>query len=314
MKSIKQIASSIESGDQEKELEHLRKTFPTEAVNYFLNQWWVDGQCERWAERYICKHPNFGISTTSRVEGSHGALKRALTSSSGTLYAAAKKINHSGIERSQQLSVISSNENLFVRLEIRNQVETALLCTAISRSALELVYAEVMKKLHHQEEDGAIDECSCTVRSRYLLPCSHQIQLGLPLDVTHIHPRWRVQPTLSALNITPQHLQPDVLSVLKDPQTEIIQKVADRIEKVRRCGSCHRVGHNRRKCPKLLNQHSSSQGTDECVLTQTANTIEEMAENDAVDDTALEDDEAFHNHDEDDATFEAMWADALALL
>ncbi|KAK9326602.1 hypothetical protein V1520DRAFT_358831 [Lipomyces starkeyi] len=63
-----------------------------------------------------------------------------------------------------------------------------------------------------------------------------------------------------------------------------------------------------------MNQHPSSQETDECVLTQTANTIEEMAENDAVDDTALEDDEAFHNHDEDDATFEAMWADELALL
>ncbi|KAK9329045.1 hypothetical protein V1520DRAFT_370686 [Lipomyces starkeyi] len=279
MKSIKQIASSIESGDQEKELEHLRKTFPTEAVNYFLNQWWVDGQCERWAERYICKHPNSGISTTSRVEGSHSALK-----------------------------------------QIRNQVETALLCIAISRSALELVYAE--------EEEG--DECSCTVKSRYILPCSHQIQLGLPLDVTHIHPRSRVQPTLPALNITPQHLQPDVLSVLKDPQSalprkgrlrgtrrlqtsaEIIQKVADRTEKVRGCGSYHKVGHNRRKCPKLLNQHSLSQSTDECgcVLTRTTNTIEEMAENDAVDDIALEDDEAFHNHDEDDAIFEAMWADA----
>ncbi|KAK9332483.1 hypothetical protein V1520DRAFT_367764 [Lipomyces starkeyi] len=195
MKSIKQIASSLDGGDQAKELERFRKKFPTEA-------WWVDGKCERWAKRYICKHPNFGISTTSPVEGSHGEMKGALTSSSGTLYATAKKINHSGIERSQQLSVIVSNENLFVRLEIRNQVETASLCTAISRSALELVYAEVVKKLHHHEEEGTIDECSCTVRS--------QIQFGLPLDVTHIHPRWRVQPTLPALIITSQNLQPDV--------------------------------------------------------------------------------------------------------
>ncbi|KAK9344078.1 hypothetical protein V1522DRAFT_437736 [Lipomyces starkeyi] len=140
--------------------------------------------------------PNFGISTTSRVEGSHGAMKV--------------------VERSQQLSVISSNENLFVRLDIRNQVETALLCTAISRSALELVFAEVVKKLHHQEEEGAIDECSCTVRNK--------LQLGLPLDVTRIHPRWRVQPTLPALNITSQHLQPDMLSVLKDPQGALPRK------------------------------------------------------------------------------------------
>ncbi|KAK9327850.1 hypothetical protein V1520DRAFT_393572 [Lipomyces starkeyi] len=230
---------------------------------------------------------NFGICNPSRVEGSHGAMKGALASSSGTLYAVAKKINHSGIERSQEPSVISSNENL---------------------SALELVYAEVVKKLHHQEEESTIDECSCTLRSRYLLPCLHQIQLGLPLDVTRIHPRLKVPPTLPALNITSQHLQPDVLSVLKDPQSalprkgpEIMQKVADRIGKVRRCGSHHKIGHTRRKCPKLLNQQSS-QGTDEGGC--------KCQENDAVDNTALEEHEAFHNRDEDDAIFEAMWADA----
>ncbi|KAK9350762.1 hypothetical protein V1523DRAFT_444888 [Lipomyces doorenjongii] len=260
-------------------------------------------------ERYICKHPNFGISTTSRVERSHGSMKRVLTSCSGTLYAAAKKISHSDIERSQQLSAISSNENL---------------------------HAEVVKKLNHQDEEGTIDECSCTVRSRYLLPCSHQIQLGLPLDVTHIHPRWRVQPIIPPLNISSQGPQPEVLSVLKDSQSVLprnsrprgtrrlqtsaeiiqIQKAADRIEKVKRGGSCHKVGSdtNSAQSPKLSNQRSP-QGTDEggCVLTQTTNTIAEMAENDAIDDTRG-DVEAFHNHDEDDAIFEAMWADALSLL
>jgi transposase-like protein len=46
MKCIKQIGSNC--GDQEKELEQLKKLFPTEAVKYFLNQWWVNGQRERW--------------------------------------------------------------------------------------------------------------------------------------------------------------------------------------------------------------------------------------------------------------------------
>ncbi|KAK9484848.1 hypothetical protein V1527DRAFT_468808, partial [Lipomyces starkeyi] len=45
----------------------------------------------------------------------------------------------------------------------------SMLCTAISRSALELVHTEVVKKVHHQEENGMIDKCSCTVWSRYLL-------------------------------------------------------------------------------------------------------------------------------------------------
>ncbi|KAK9483020.1 hypothetical protein V1527DRAFT_474392 [Lipomyces starkeyi] len=101
--------------------------------------------------------------------------------------------------------------------------------------------------------------------------------LACPSTFSHINPRWRVQPKLTALNITSQNLQPDVLSVLKDPQgalprqgrprgtrrlrtsaeitqkdgtrrlrtsAEITQKDADRVEKVRRCGSCHKAGHN----------------------------------------------------------------------
>ncbi|KAK9357530.1 hypothetical protein V1504DRAFT_361991, partial [Lipomyces starkeyi] len=230
---------------------------------------------------------------TSRVEGSHSALKGALTSSSGTLYAAGQRINYSGAERSRQLSVISANENLFVRVDIRNQIETSMLCTAISRSALELVHTEVVKKVHHQEENGTLDKCSCTVWRRYLLPCSHKIQLGLPLEVTQIHPRWRVQVSLPALNVARHNLEPSVLSGLKDPEVllkrkgrprgtrrlemsaEIVQKAADRTEKVRRCGSCHKAGHNRRTCPELHPQSSTGthEGRDEEVDSEEGSTL-----------------------------------------
>ncbi|KAK9335389.1 hypothetical protein V1521DRAFT_404965 [Lipomyces starkeyi] len=71
-------------------------------------------------------------------------MKSALTSSSGTLYTAGRNLNRRGIDRAQQLSVIGSNETLFVRLGVRNQIEMSMLCTAISRSAFELVYAEVI--------------------------------------------------------------------------------------------------------------------------------------------------------------------------
>ncbi|ODQ73424.1 hypothetical protein LIPSTDRAFT_70394 [Lipomyces starkeyi NRRL Y-11557] len=50
--------------------------------------------CERWVEIH---------------------LRRYSKSSSGTIYTAAKKINRRGTERSQQLSIIGSNKNLFVR-------------------------------------------------------------------------------------------------------------------------------------------------------------------------------------------------------
>ncbi|KAK9492042.1 hypothetical protein V1508DRAFT_171262 [Lipomyces doorenjongii] len=85
MKCIKQIASSLDREDQDNMLVQLQTDYPAEASNYFLAQWWLNGQCERWAEVHIHKHPNLGISTTSRVVFSHGAMIGALTSSSGSL-------------------------------------------------------------------------------------------------------------------------------------------------------------------------------------------------------------------------------------
>ncbi|ODQ73929.1 hypothetical protein LIPSTDRAFT_275981 [Lipomyces starkeyi NRRL Y-11557] len=104
-------------------------------------------------EYHISRYANFGMNTTSRVEGSHAALKRSLSSSSGTLYAAGQRISYRDAERSTQNSIVGATENLVVRVDIRNQLETSMLCTRISRSALELVYTEVLKKVHNQEED-----------------------------------------------------------------------------------------------------------------------------------------------------------------
>ncbi|KAK9236617.1 hypothetical protein V1525DRAFT_406313, partial [Lipomyces kononenkoae] len=160
---------------------------------------------------------------------------------------------------------------MHVRLEIRNRIKTASLCTAISRSALELAYAEVSKKLHHNDEDGTRENCSCVTGDRYLLPSSHRIQLGVPLDVTEIHPRWRVSQVLPPLNVAWHNIDPETLSsILKDPKASLPRKgrptgtrrlqtsaenilnAAYRRENVWRCGSRHAAGHNRRTCPQSL--------------------------------------------------------------
>src|SRR5690348_8131584 len=90
-----------------------------------------------------------------------------------------------------------------------------MLCTRISRFALEIVYAEVMKKLQHNEE-GVDENCSCTISSRYLLPCSNHIQSGLPIDVGSIYPRWRVQVTLPPIEV-PHSMNADAFSFVKEP-------------------------------------------------------------------------------------------------
>ncbi|KAK9350127.1 hypothetical protein V1523DRAFT_429361 [Lipomyces doorenjongii] len=186
-------------------------------------------------------------------------MKGALTSSSGTLYTAGNKINRRDINRSEELSIIGSNENALVRLEIRNQIETAQLCTVISRPALELVYAEVIKKLHLQiVEGGTEDACSCSIWHRYLLPCLHRIQLGVPIDVADIHPRWRVHPVFPPLNINWAHIDPETLSNVKDPQVGLPRK--GRPRGTRRLPTSAEIVQKpqteRKKCPKLVNQES----------------------------------------------------------
>ncbi|KAJ8100814.1 hypothetical protein POJ06DRAFT_295671 [Lipomyces tetrasporus] len=243
--------------------------------------------------------PNFGISTTSRVEGSHGAMKGGLTSA-------------------QQLSVIGSNETLFVRLEIRNQIETPKLCTTISRSALELVYAEVVKKLHQQEEESSRENCGCSTWNRYLLPCSHRIELGVSISITDIHPRWWVHPKVSPLNVAFQHIDTEMLLHLKDPpaalprKAEAVQIATDQIEKVRRCGSCKNTGHNRRKCPKLLSNLTTTENGTTAKDQEEGISQQLVTSNDA--DFLGDEGTAGYDHDYRDEEFAEMWSDVFSLI
>ncbi|KAK9427478.1 hypothetical protein V1505DRAFT_287942, partial [Lipomyces doorenjongii] len=224
---------------------------------------------ERWMEFHVRKHANFGISTTpspvttiSRVEGSHVALKAVLTSSSGTLFTAGNKINRRGLPQARTSNIIGSNENVIVKTAVRDQVQTSHLCTKISRSALDLLHAEVMKKFHNQEEAGSSEDCNCDICRRYLLPCSHQIRLGFSTDVQDIHPRCRISWSISPRHI-PRPCHPGHVETLSrnaaakgrprgtrrlPKATEIVQRGADSVENVRRCRLCKRTGHNKRTC------------------------------------------------------------------
>ncbi|KAK9242960.1 hypothetical protein V1506DRAFT_555733 [Lipomyces tetrasporus] len=197
MAAVKKLAISDTEKDTQKTLQQIEIDFPSQAVDYFKTQWWDDR--ERWVELHVRKHLNFKISTNSRVEGSHAALEAVLTSSSGTLFTA----------------LIGSSENLIVKTAVKDQIETAGICTKISRSALDLLHAEVMKKLHNQEEAGSSEHCNCDIYRRYLLPCSHKIRLGVPIDVQDIHPRWLIQQPNILLDLSTPRLCNGRLTALK---------------------------------------------------------------------------------------------------
>ncbi|KAK9343506.1 hypothetical protein V1522DRAFT_438106 [Lipomyces starkeyi] len=293
---------------------------PAKVVDYFLNQWWIGGTAERWAEFNISRYPKFGISTTSSVEGSHSALKGALSSSSGSLSTAGQKLNHRNRQRLEQLGVVNSNENIIVRYNIRTQIETSMLCSAISRSALELIHAEVMKKVHGQEEPGTMDKCNCATRIRYLLPCSHQIRLGVPIQVTDVHPRWRIHGALPTLTIPSQNLDPSAIAGLKDPAVLVRRKGRPRgtrrlptsAEIVQR--AVDEVGHTRRTCPAPDNRSTGHMGDGQSVfdvsLSITNDGSIQLGQHKSVINTG-EEDESQGNDETDGSTLDEMWTDIL---
>ncbi|KAK9371900.1 uncharacterized protein V1513DRAFT_454017, partial [Lipomyces chichibuensis] len=95
---------------------------------------------------------------------------------------------------------------------------------------------------------------------------------------------------------------------------EIVQKAADRMNRVRRCGSCRRVGHNRRRCPRLLSKMPSANeiDLDEEMAENHEDTSEQLADvgdSGSSKDVAVDDgddsDNGGEGHEED-AAFESM--------
>ncbi|KAK9427560.1 hypothetical protein V1505DRAFT_290430, partial [Lipomyces doorenjongii] len=86
----------------------------------------------------------------------------------------------------------------------------------------------------------------------------------------------------------------------------------DRIEKVRRCGSCKMPGHNRRKCPKLssnvITTENEAAGKEQDQVT--------MQQLGVTDEAEVREDEEIAGHDDDyrDEEFEEMWSDVFSLL
>ncbi|KAK9329157.1 hypothetical protein V1520DRAFT_343998 [Lipomyces starkeyi] len=182
---------------------------------------------------------------------------------------------------------------------------------------MELVYAAVMKKKQHQEEDDTWESCRCSTWNRYLLPCSHRIQLGVPISITQIDPRWWVHPEFLPVNVAFQRIDAAILLELKDPVATLPRKGRPngtrRLQtpaevKVRQCGSCKNTGHDRRKCPKLLSN---------LIITENEATAKEQEEPAAWqnDEAQLQDDESISGHDRDyrHDEVEEMWSDVFCL-
>ncbi|KAK9362205.1 hypothetical protein V1504DRAFT_474501 [Lipomyces starkeyi] len=77
---------------------------------------------------------------------------------------------------------------------------------------------------------------------------------------------------------------------------ETVQIATDRIEKVRRRGSCKNTGHNRRKCPKLSSNLTNTEN-ETTATEQDERTTQQLVASD-------------ERHEE----FQKMWSDVFSLI
>ncbi|KAK9359559.1 hypothetical protein V1504DRAFT_457629 [Lipomyces starkeyi] len=160
----------------------------------------------------------------------------------------------------------------------------------------------------------------CHVPIRYRLACLLKLRKSI------LAGEFRSRFLLSTSQAQSRTVRP-FLSSLKDPEVllkgrrgrhrgtrrletsaEIVQKAADRTEKVRRCGFCHKAGHNCRTCPELHPQ--SSTGKHEGHVANTDRHASQQP--DAVADTAQDGDEEVDS--EEGSTLGVVWCDILSSL
>ncbi|ODQ71079.1 hypothetical protein LIPSTDRAFT_5106 [Lipomyces starkeyi NRRL Y-11557] len=168
---------------------------------------------------------------------------------------------------------------------------------------MELVYAAVMKKKQHQEEDDTWESCRCSTWNRYLLPCSHRIQLGVPISITQIDPRWWVHPEFLPVNVAFQRIDAAILLELKDPVATLPRKGRPN-------------GTRRLQTPAEVVQLPTA-SRNNLIITENEATAKEQEEPAAWqnDEAQLQDDESISGHDRDyrHDEVEEMWSDVFCL-
>jgi hypothetical protein len=131
-----------------------------------------------WAE-YICRHiPSFGQRTTSRLEGSHCHLKKALVNRSGDPYDLVKDL-HFLIQRdrNEQKAKVDKAE---LRISTgHNQLMLSKLHTKVTPFALDLLRKQIALAKDPAYVPGT---CSGGFQATYNLPCKHRIHSWLAKD------------------------------------------------------------------------------------------------------------------------------------
>ena len=168
--------------------------FPQEAIDYVDNNYCNKEQAEMFMECYACNFSNLHQTTTSRNEGSHAAYR----SKTNTIPKLTEAYERRRIYRRDWITRLRSNAiraRNRIPLDIQHIPELQEIAGKISNFALQQIREQVMLANKEMEVRGcrttSIGACRCHVKSRYRLPCVHEIPVdGSPVKLEQIAPLW----------------------------------------------------------------------------------------------------------------------------
>ena len=161
-------------------------------VYEYMRNTWIDKFKEMFVEAWVRKVLHLGNTSTSRVEGLHGVLKKWLETSSGDLVTNWKAIE-SLIESQINRINASFETSLFKFPKSLIGLEWCkLLRESVSIAAIKKIKEEIARIDFVQSN---ADLCGCLVRNTLGLPCAHELWMifqkrkTIPANALHTH--WR---------------------------------------------------------------------------------------------------------------------------
>lgn len=179
-------------------------------LNYLASTWLrhKEALIKNWTNQAL----TLGLSTTSRVEGPHAALKQRLGNATGHMHVVFQKI--CSLLEHREIEIRAEIENRRTSLAGRHRIALfAHVVAEISPIALDRVLAEKRRL-----EDPPLALCTRAFTTSQGLPCAHVLETltltGAALQLDDFHPFWRfdrlagpliaIDPVLLALRDPPR--------------------------------------------------------------------------------------------------------------
>jgi hypothetical protein len=192
-------------------LSDLRTRYPGPGAVEYVEKTWLpykEALVKAWTNRTL----HFGIKTTSRVEGSHSALKGYLQVSTGDLHAVTERVGL--LLANQAIEIRAAKARALTRIG-------ADLRIPLFAELIGLVSPIALRKLLEQrgkltgDRPTVADPCTGVFRVTMGLPCAHELadcaRAGGSLAPRDLHPYW----LLDRSQTVPQAIDP--LLLIRDP-------------------------------------------------------------------------------------------------